>query len=85
MDRARLGTTTPGQSRPGRDGNEGVFCIPQSPSITGISLSNFLVSYRGHLLEWGVLPLCKVAVGVFYRLSLLGNSLWGIIDPSKNS
>ena len=31
------GATTPGQSGPGSDGNEGVFPIPQSSSITGTS------------------------------------------------
>ena len=36
-----------GQSGPGRDGNEGVFCIPQSYSITVASLSDYLVSYPG--------------------------------------
>ena len=29
--------TTPGQSEPGSDGNKGVFCIPQSSSITEAS------------------------------------------------
>ena len=28
IDRALLGTTTPGQSGPGNDGNEEVVCIP---------------------------------------------------------
>ena len=37
------------QSGPKSDGNEGVFCIPQSSSITGTSPSD-LVSYPGHLL-----------------------------------
>ena len=46
--------TTPGQSGPGSDGNEGVLCIPQSCSITGTSPSNCLISYPGHLLGWGV-------------------------------
>ena len=45
------GTTTPGQSGPGRDGNEGVLHIPQSSSITEASPSTCLVSYAGHLLE----------------------------------
>ena len=41
-------TTTPGQSGHGSDGNEGVLRIPQSPSITGASPSDRLVSYPGH-------------------------------------
>ena len=45
MDRALPGTTIPGQSGPGSNGNEGVFHIPQSPiSITGTLLSDRLVS-----------------------------------------
>ena len=65
IDRTLSGATTPGQSRPGSDGNNGVLCIPQISSTTGISPSDCLVSYPGHLLEV-VLPLCREAVGVFY-------------------
>ena len=36
MDRSLAGTTTPGQSGPGSDGNKGVFFIPQISSITPI-------------------------------------------------
>ena len=42
--------TTPGQNGPGSDGNEGVFCIPQTSSITGTSPSECLLSYSGHSL-----------------------------------
>ena len=42
------GASTPGQSRPGSHGNEGVLRIPQNPSITGT-----LVSYPGHSLAAG--------------------------------
>ena len=71
MDKALSGATTPGQSGPGSDGNEGVLRIPQSSSIAGISPSDCL----GHSLGWGgVLPLCKEAVGVFYSPSRLGNT-----------
>ena len=49
-DRALSGATTPGQSRPGSDGNEGVHRIRQSPSITVTSPSDCLVSYPGHSL-----------------------------------
>ena len=63
--------TSPGQSGPGSDDNEGVLCIPQSSSITGTSLSDCLVSYPRHLLGrgGGVLPLCRDVVCVFYSLS----------------
>ena len=52
MNRTLSGTTTPGQSGPGSNGNKGVLRIPQSCSITGTSLSDSLESYLGHSL-WG--------------------------------
>ena len=54
------GATTPGQSEPGRNGNEGVLCIRQSPSITGTSPSDCLVSYPGHSLVVGSYPSAEV-------------------------
>ena len=71
MDRALSGATTPSQSGPGSDGNEGVLRIPQSSSTAGTSPSDFLVSYPGHSLG-GVLPLCRGAISVFYSPSWLG-------------
>ena len=65
-DRTLLGATTLGQSGPGRNGNEGVLCIPQSSSNTGTSPSDRLVSYLGHSLE-RVLPLRRDAVIVFFK------------------
>ena len=50
IDRALSDATIPGQSGPGSNGNEVVLHIPQSPSITGISPSDCLVSYPGHSL-----------------------------------
>ena len=50
IDRTLSGVTTPGYSGPESDGNEGVFHIPQSSSITGTSSSDFLVPYSGHTL-----------------------------------
>ena len=50
IDRALSGATTPGQSGPGSDDNEGVLHIPQSSSIAGTSPSDCLVSYPGHSL-----------------------------------
>ena len=44
------GATTPGQSRPGSNGNKGVVCIPQSSRITGTLPSDCLASYLGHSL-----------------------------------
>ena len=74
MDRALSDATTPGQSGPGSNGNEGVLRIPQSPSITGTSPSDCLVSYQD--THWRVgLPLCRGSVSVFYSPSRLGNQL----------
>ena len=39
-----------GQSRPRSNGNEGVLSIPQGPSITGTSPSDYLVLYPGRSL-----------------------------------
>ena len=50
IDRTLSGATTPVQSWPGSDGNEGVLCIPQSSNFTGTSPSACLVSYLGHSL-----------------------------------
>ena len=71
--RALSGATTPGQSGPESDGNEGVLRIPQSSSTAGTSPSDCLVSFPGHSLG-GVLPLCRGAVNVFYSPSWLGKS-----------
>ena len=49
--------TTPGQSGPGSDDNEGVLHIPQSSSITGTSPSVCFVLYPGHSLRGGSYPL----------------------------
>ena len=51
LDRILSGATTPSQSEPGSDSNEGVAHIPQRSSITGASPSDCLVLYPGHLLE----------------------------------
>ena len=48
LDRVLSGATTPGQSRPGNGGIEGLLCITQSSSITRSSPSYCLVSYAGH-------------------------------------
>ena len=50
IDRTLSGVTTPGQSGPGSDGNEGMLCIPQSSSITRPSALDCLVSYAVHSL-----------------------------------
>ena len=72
IDRTPSGATTPGQSRLGSVGNEGVFRIPQSSNITRTSPSYCLVSYQGQSLGRG-LTLCRDAVGVFYNPCRLGD------------
>ena len=47
---ALSGATMLGQSGPGGNGNEGVLCIPQGPSITRTSSSDCLLSYPVHSL-----------------------------------
>ncbi len=54
---ALSGATTPGQSGPGSNGNEGVLRIPQSSNTAGTSPSDCLVSYPGHSLGGGLTPL----------------------------
>ena len=61
------GATTPGQSGPGSDGNEGVLLISQSSSITGTSPSDCFVSYSGYSF-----PFCSGAAGVYYSPGWLG-------------
>ena len=52
--RTLSGATTPGQSGPGRNGNEGIVHIPQI-SQAGALPSDGLMSYPGDLLE-GLTP-----------------------------
>ena len=75
IDRNLSGTTTPGQSGPGSDSNEGVLRIPQTPSITGTSPSYCLVSYPGHLLGGGLIP-CRGAFNLFFSPSRQGKLVW---------
>ena len=72
IDRTLSGATTLGHSEPGSDGNERVLRIPQNSSITGASASDCSMSYPGHSLGEGILPLRTDAVGVFYSPSRLG-------------
>ena len=71
IDRTLSGATTPGQSRPRSYGNEGVLRIPQI-SKAGASPLDCLMSYLGHSLSGGDLPLDRDAVSVLYSTSRLG-------------
>ena len=74
IDRIPSGATSPSQSGPASNGNEGALLIFQRYRITGTSPSDCLVSYPGHLLL-EVLLLYRDAVGAFYSSSRLGNIL----------
>ena len=71
----RSGATTPSQSGPGSNGNEGVLHIPQI-SKAGASLTHCLVSYLRHSLG-GVLLLYRDTVSVLYCPSQLGSFKFG--------
>ena len=60
IDKTQSGATTPGQSGPGSNYNEGVLRIPQSSSINELSPSDWLVTYPGHSLVRSVTPLHSV-------------------------
>ena len=51
IDRSLSIATTPGESRAGRNDNEGVYCIPQNLDITGTSPSDYLELLPGYTLE----------------------------------
>ena len=70
IDMILSGATTPGKSGPWSNGNEGVYCIPQYPSITGASPSDYFESYQGYSLVV-VLTLYIEAVDVFCSPSRL--------------
>ena len=61
------GTTTPGQSRTGSKGNEGVLHISQRFKTKALP-SDSLMSYPEYS-GGGVLLFCRDAVGVFYSPS----------------
>ena len=48
--------TTPGQSAPRNDDNEGVLHISQNLTVSGASPSVCLMSYLGHFLGVGSYP-----------------------------
>ena len=77
INRTLSGAITPDQSRPGRNGNEEVLCIPQSSSITGNSPSDCLVLYSKHSLG-GVLSLSSKAVSIIYSPNWLENRVGGL-------
>ena len=77
VDRTLSGATTPGHSRPGSEGNDGILRIPQRSSITGARSSDCLVLNPGHSLARCLL-LCRNAIGVFY------SPRWRVINDSDS-
>ena len=59
IDQPLSGATTPSQSGPGSEGNEGVLRIPRSSSITEASLSDCLMSYQDTRWECRI-PLAEI-------------------------
>ena len=78
IDRILSGATTPGQSGPGSDGSERVLCIPQSSRNTGISPSDCLVSYLGHSLGGGFIPLQRCSQCIL-QSQLIGQKLHAVV------
>ena len=83
IDRILSGATTPSHSEPGSDSNEGVLCIPNTPAL--LVPHHQIVSCLIQDTRWGVLPVCRDAIGVFYSPSRLGNdkNSWNHITVSK--
>ena len=78
--RAQSDFTIPGQSGPGSNGNEGLLCIPQSPSITGTSPSDCLVSYAGHSFGGGSSPLHRCSLCILQLRPTGQCFLWLLCD-----
>ena len=64
IDGRLTGTATLDKNGPENNANEGLLHIPQS-SMTGVLLSDGLVSFPGHLLEGLLLSFVCVCVCVF--------------------
>ena len=65
IGRTLSGATTPGQSRLWSDGNKEVPHIPQRSCIIGTSPRDYLVSYPGHSLGVGVLPVLYIYIYIY--------------------
>ena len=71
IDRTPSGANTQGQGGPRSNGSEGVLYIFQISKAGGLP-SDGLMSYLGHSLGGGILPLYRDTVGVFWSPSWLG-------------
>ena len=82
IDRNLSSATSPRQSWPGSDGNEGVLRIPQSSSITETSPSVRLVSYPGHTFGVSYPSAVKQSVYSTARIDLAARHLLRVSYPS---
>ena len=72
IDRTLPGSTTPGQSGPGR-----YSAFPKAPAL--LELHHRIVSCYTRDTRWGkALPLCRDAVGIFYSPSRLVGGLFDV-------
>ena len=69
--------TTPGQSRPGSNGNDGVLCIPNAPAI--LEPHHQIVYCDIHVIRGVVLSLCRESIGVFCSPSQGNCAFWAFI------
>ena len=83
IDRTLSDATTPGQSGPGINSDEGVLRISQSSNITETSLSDYLVSYPD--THWGSLTLLRRCSR--YQMPPLQDrvNLGGMVIPESSS
>ena len=77
IDRTLSGATTPGQSTPGSNSYDGVLCILQSSSITGISPSDCFLSYPEHSL-WSLTPLQRSSRCILQHQTIGQLEVWGM-------
>ena len=80
LHRILSSATTPGQSEPGSDSNEGVLHIRQGSSYIGASPSDCLMSQQEQSLVEGPYSSSEVQVGALYIWFL-----WGFLFMKKET
>ena len=66
MDGTLTGATIPSQSRPGSNGSEETQHIPPEYQYWSLPIRWFVVNIQDTGRKWGVLPLYRDAVSIFY-------------------
>ena len=85
IDRTRVSATTPGQSGPWSNGNEGYIAFLKSLAL--LELHCLIVLCQIRILVGGILPLSRDVVGVFFgpgRMGLLKKVVHKIGPPEEN-